>query len=212
MSKTLYIETHGCQMNEYDSARMADVLRESSGLTLVERPEEADVLLLNTCSIREKAQEKVFSQLGRWRPLKVLGHLAYGIARPEQLVDFLEREQIHEARELEHELARVYPRLREVGVESPFLAMNAELLGLVDGVRGTLRGEVTVRGRAGMLFQESEGQLVLALHPVQRLRCIDIFQPTVGVRDLGAMIIIDLVHGFGNRIGKWHGFLQFRAV
>ena len=70
MSKTLYIETHGCQMNEYDSARMADVLRESSGLTLVERPEEADVLLLNTCSIREKAQEKVFSQLGRWRPLK----------------------------------------------------------------------------------------------------------------------------------------------
>ena len=70
MPKTLYIETHGCQMNEYDSARMADVLRESSGLTLVEHPEEADVLLLNTCSIREKAQEKVFSQLGRWRPLK----------------------------------------------------------------------------------------------------------------------------------------------
>jgi tRNA-2-methylthio-N6-dimethylallyladenosine synthase len=72
MPKTLYIETHGCQMNEYDSARMADVLRTSVGLTLVERPEEADVLLLNTCSIREKAQEKVFSQLGRWRPLKGL--------------------------------------------------------------------------------------------------------------------------------------------
>ncbi len=70
MPKTLYIATHGCQMNEYDSARMADVLRESAGLTLVERPEDADVLLLNTCSIREKAQEKVFSQLGRWRPLK----------------------------------------------------------------------------------------------------------------------------------------------
>ena len=70
MLKTLYIATHGCQMNEYDSARMADVLRESAGLTLVERPEDADVLLLNTCSIREKAQEKVFSQLGRWRPLK----------------------------------------------------------------------------------------------------------------------------------------------
>jgi tRNA-2-methylthio-N6-dimethylallyladenosine synthase len=70
MPKTLYIETHGCQMNEYDSARIADVLRESSGLTLVEHPEEADVLLLNTCSIREKAQEKVFSQIGRWRPLK----------------------------------------------------------------------------------------------------------------------------------------------
>jgi tRNA-2-methylthio-N6-dimethylallyladenosine synthase len=70
MPKTLYIETHGCQMNAYDSARMADVLRESAGLALVERPEEADVLLLNTCSIREKAQEKVFSQLGRWRPFK----------------------------------------------------------------------------------------------------------------------------------------------
>jgi len=70
MPKTLYIETHGCQMNEYDSARMADVLRESAGLSLVGCPEEADVLLLNTCSIREKAQEKVFSQLGRWRPLK----------------------------------------------------------------------------------------------------------------------------------------------
>ncbi len=58
-------------MNEYDSARMADALRESVGLELTERAEDADVLLLNTCSIREKAQEKVFSQLGRWRPLKV---------------------------------------------------------------------------------------------------------------------------------------------
>jgi len=57
-------------MNEYDSAKMADVLRESHGLELTQRPEEADVLLLNTCSIREKAQEKVFSQLGRWRPWK----------------------------------------------------------------------------------------------------------------------------------------------
>jgi tRNA-2-methylthio-N6-dimethylallyladenosine synthase len=57
-------------MNEHDSARMADVLRESHGLELTERPEEADVLLLNTCSIREKAQEKVFSALGRWKPLK----------------------------------------------------------------------------------------------------------------------------------------------
>jgi tRNA-2-methylthio-N6-dimethylallyladenosine synthase len=70
MSKKLYIQTFGCQMNEYDSARMADVLRESHGLELAARPEEADVLLLNTCSIREKAQEKLFSQLGRWRPLK----------------------------------------------------------------------------------------------------------------------------------------------
>ena len=70
MSNKLYIQTYGCQMNEYDSARMADVLRDSHGLELVSRPEDADVLLLNTCSIREKAQEKVFSQLGRWRPWK----------------------------------------------------------------------------------------------------------------------------------------------
>jgi len=70
MLKTLFIQTYGCQMNEYDSGRMADVLRSSHGLELVSRPDEADVLLLNTCSIREKAQEKVFSQLGRWRRWK----------------------------------------------------------------------------------------------------------------------------------------------
>jgi hypothetical protein len=66
----LYIQTHGCQMNEYDSARMADVLAASDGLALTDRAEDADVILVNTCSIREKAQEKVFSQLGRWRALK----------------------------------------------------------------------------------------------------------------------------------------------
>ncbi|HEC13427.1 MAG TPA: tRNA (N6-isopentenyl adenosine(37)-C2)-methylthiotransferase MiaB [Acidiferrobacteraceae bacterium] len=66
----LYIKTFGCQMNEYDSARLADVLAASHGLTLTEDPAHADVLLLNTCSVREKAQEKVFSELGRWRPLK----------------------------------------------------------------------------------------------------------------------------------------------
>jgi tRNA-2-methylthio-N6-dimethylallyladenosine synthase len=71
MTRKLYIQTYGCQMNEYDSARMADLLRESHGFELTGRPEEADVLLLNTCSIREKAQEKVFSQLGRWRPWKL---------------------------------------------------------------------------------------------------------------------------------------------
>lgn len=69
--KKLFVQTHGCQMNEYDSARMADLLGESHGLELTDREEEADVLLLNTCSIREKAQEKVFHQLGRWKPLKV---------------------------------------------------------------------------------------------------------------------------------------------
>ena len=70
MKGKLYIQTHGCQMNEYDSARMADVLAASDGLELTDRAEEADVILVNTCSIREKAQEKVFSQLGRWRALK----------------------------------------------------------------------------------------------------------------------------------------------
>ena len=64
MSKKLYIKTFGCQMNEYDSSMMADVLRESHGYELTEAPEDADLLLVNTCSIREKAQEKVFSQLG----------------------------------------------------------------------------------------------------------------------------------------------------
>ena len=70
MSKKLYIKTHGCQMNEYDSARMRDLLLDSHGLIPTDDPEEADVLLLNTCSIREKAQEKVFHQLGRWKHLK----------------------------------------------------------------------------------------------------------------------------------------------
>ena len=70
MAQKLYIETLGCQMNEYDSAKMRDVLEASHGFELTENPEEADVLLMNTCSVREKAQEKVFSELGRWRPLK----------------------------------------------------------------------------------------------------------------------------------------------
>jgi len=70
MSGKLYIQTHGCQMNEYDSEKMAEVLAVSHGLTVTDCPEEADVILINTCSIREKAQEKVFSQLGRWRPIK----------------------------------------------------------------------------------------------------------------------------------------------
>jgi tRNA-2-methylthio-N6-dimethylallyladenosine synthase len=70
MKGKLYIKTHGCQMNEYDSMKMADVLAASHGLELTDREEEADVILVNTCSIREKAQEKVFSQLGRWKQLK----------------------------------------------------------------------------------------------------------------------------------------------
>ncbi|WP_405240239.1 tRNA (N6-isopentenyl adenosine(37)-C2)-methylthiotransferase MiaB [Lentisalinibacter orientalis] len=70
MTGRLYISTYGCQMNEYDSAKMADVLRESHGLALTDDPSEADVLLVNTCSIREKAQEKTFSEIGRWKRLK----------------------------------------------------------------------------------------------------------------------------------------------
>ena len=70
MSGKLYIKTHGCQMNEYDSEKMSDVLAASHGLELTDVESEADVILINTCSIREKAQEKVFSQLGRWRSLK----------------------------------------------------------------------------------------------------------------------------------------------
>jgi tRNA-2-methylthio-N6-dimethylallyladenosine synthase len=70
VANKLYIKTMGCQMNEYDSDKMADVLRESHGFEITDSPEDADLLLVNTCSIREKAQEKVFSELGRWRTLK----------------------------------------------------------------------------------------------------------------------------------------------
>lgn len=70
LTRKVFIKTHGCQMNEYDSDRMLDLLKESQGTELVDDPADADLLLLNTCSIREKAQEKVFHQLGRWRSLK----------------------------------------------------------------------------------------------------------------------------------------------
>ncbi len=70
MKRKLYIKTFGCQMNDYDSAKIADVLAESHGLAVTDDDSKADVLILNTCSIREKAQEKVFSQLGRWLKFK----------------------------------------------------------------------------------------------------------------------------------------------
>ena len=78
MAKKLYIKTFGCQMNEYDSSRMADLLEASHGYTRVSEAEQADMVLLNTCSVREKAQEKVFSQLGRWKQIKS--------ARPELVI------------------------------------------------------------------------------------------------------------------------------
>jgi len=70
MSGKLFIQTHGCQMNEYDSGKMADILAKSHGFEIVTDALQADVLLLNTCSVREKPQEKVFSQLGRWHEMK----------------------------------------------------------------------------------------------------------------------------------------------
>ncbi len=78
MTKKLYIKTFGCQMNEYDSDKMADVLRACEGMEQTDKPEEADVILFNTCSIREKAEDKVFSDLGRVRTLKQ--------ARPDLLI------------------------------------------------------------------------------------------------------------------------------
>jgi len=70
MSGKLFIQSFGCQMNEYDADKMVDVLMSSHGVSRVSTPENADILLLNTCSVREKAQEKVFSLLGRWKKLK----------------------------------------------------------------------------------------------------------------------------------------------
>ncbi|HAT8641109.1 TPA: tRNA (N6-isopentenyl adenosine(37)-C2)-methylthiotransferase MiaB [Legionella pneumophila subsp. pneumophila] len=80
MVKKLYIKTNGCQMNEYDSSKMAEVLYASHGLVKTDQAEDADVILLNTCSIREKAQEKVFSQLGQWREYKAKNpHVLIGV-------------------------------------------------------------------------------------------------------------------------------------
>ncbi len=78
MPAKLFIKTHGCQMNEYDSARMSEVLAARGGLELTQEESAADVILINTCSIREKAQEKLFSQLGRWKVVKQ--------ARPDVLI------------------------------------------------------------------------------------------------------------------------------
>ncbi|MGD0502777.1 MAG: tRNA (N6-isopentenyl adenosine(37)-C2)-methylthiotransferase MiaB [Steroidobacteraceae bacterium] len=80
MSGLVYIKTFGCQMNEYDSSKMLDVLEEAHGMTRTDDPAQADVLLVNTCSVREKAQEKVFSLLGEWRAIKELRpHVVIGV-------------------------------------------------------------------------------------------------------------------------------------
>ena len=91
MPGKLCIKTFGCQMNAYDSAKMADVLKASHGYELTERAEEAEVLLLNTCSVREKAQEKVFSQLGLWRELKLQNpELVIGVGGCAHNPDFIQ--------------------------------------------------------------------------------------------------------------------------
>jgi tRNA-2-methylthio-N6-dimethylallyladenosine synthase len=80
MTQKVFIKTFGCQMNEYDSAKMADVLRVHEGLEQTDRLEDADVVLFNTCSVREKAQEKVFSDLGRVREMRAAKpHLLIGV-------------------------------------------------------------------------------------------------------------------------------------
>ena len=75
MTKKVYIRSFGCQMNEYDAAKMADVMRAAQGYEPTANPEDADLILFNTCSVREKAQEKVFSDLGRVKHLKKKGVL-----------------------------------------------------------------------------------------------------------------------------------------
>ena len=70
IAQKLFIKTFGCQMNEYDSAKIADVLAARYDITRVDQPDDADILVVNTCSVRDKAQEKVFSLLGRWRRIK----------------------------------------------------------------------------------------------------------------------------------------------
>src|SRR4030095_3416966 len=80
MPARYYIKTFGCQMNEYDSTRMGDVLEAGASLTRTSDPAEADVLLMNTCSVREKAEDKVYSLLGEWRDLKKLKpHVLIGV-------------------------------------------------------------------------------------------------------------------------------------
>ena len=74
MTKKLFVKTHGCQMNEYDSAKMIDLLKAEEDFELVDSEDQADLLILNTCSIREKAQERVFHQIGRWRKIKEVKH------------------------------------------------------------------------------------------------------------------------------------------
>ncbi|HYL03723.1 MAG TPA: tRNA (N6-isopentenyl adenosine(37)-C2)-methylthiotransferase MiaB [Steroidobacteraceae bacterium] len=120
MPRRYFIKTFGCQMNEYDSARMADVLHAGAAFTATDDPREADLLLMNTCSVREKAQEKVFSLLGEWRRLKsarpgvvigvggcVASQEGFGIAERAPFVDLVFGPQtLHRLPEMLAELER----------------------------------------------------------------------------------------------------------
>src|SRR5881396_1759781 len=92
MAKKLFIRTFGCQMNEYDSDKMADLLRAAKGFELTDQPESADLILFNTCSVRERAQEKVFHDLGRVKHLKQ--------ARPDLLIGVFGPQTLHRLPEL----------------------------------------------------------------------------------------------------------------
>jgi tRNA A37 methylthiotransferase MiaB len=102
MSKKLHIKTWGCQMNEYDSAKMVDLLTSSLGYETTELPEEADLLVLNTCSIREKAQEKLFHQLGRWKELKKKNPIKKSDLYEAGLCHFQCMKELHPAKTVAH--------------------------------------------------------------------------------------------------------------
>ena len=124
----VFIKTHGCQMNEYDSARMLDLLKESQNAIAVDDPAQADLLLLNTCSIREKAQEKVFHQLGRWRSLKevnpALKIAVGGCVASQEGVNIGKRAPFVDVVFGPQTLHKLPEMLRQIGSESPVVDIS----------------------------------------------------------------------------------------
>ena len=124
MTRKLYIRTFGCQMNEYDSDKMAEVLAQSEGAVLTDRIEEADIVLFNTCSVREKAQEKVFSDLGRVRALKLeKPSMVVGVGAHAQVTPG--RPEPQEARLLHVRCGRVYKLGLCLALEGPISVQNS---------------------------------------------------------------------------------------
>ena len=113
MTKKLHIKTWGCQMNEYDSSKMADLLDATHGYQLTDVAEEADVLLLNTCSIREKAQEKVFHQLGRWKLLKEKNHLSM----MDHFLPIEAKKSLEECRKLSKKYHKIEEKIKEISID-----------------------------------------------------------------------------------------------